>query len=115
MRSGYCASKHALHGFFDALRSEVSRNNIFVTMVCPGYIQTDISKNALAPDGNKHGKMDQNQAQGMPVEVCAAKIIRAIENNKAEIYIGGKEIMGIYLKRFLPGLLNRILVNQAPK
>jgi short-subunit dehydrogenase len=115
MRSGYCASKHALHGFFDALRSEVSRNNIFVTMICPGYIQTDISKNALAPDGNKHGKMDQNQAQGMPVEVCAAKIIRAIENNKAEIYIGGKEIMGIYLKRFLPGLLNRILVNQAPK
>ncbi len=115
MRSGYCASKHAVHGFFDALRSEVSPKGVKVTIVCPGYIRTDISKNALAPDGGKHGKMDQNQEGGMPVELCASKIISAIEKNRDEVYIGGKETLGIYLKRFFPGILNRILVKQAPK
>lgn len=115
MRSGYCASKHALHGFFDSLRAEVWKNNISVTLVCPGYIQTEISKNALAADGSKHGRMDQNQANGMPVEVAARKIFRAIAYNKEEVYMGGFEILGVYLKRFFPRILSRILRNQAPK
>lgn len=115
MRSGYCASKHALHGFFDSLRSEVWKNNVRVTIICPGYIKTDISKNALAADGSTHGQMDQNQEQGMSAEECAGKIVRAIQSNKKEVYLGGQEIMGVYLKRFLPGVLSKILRNQAPK
>jgi short-subunit dehydrogenase len=115
MRSGYCASKHALHGFFDALRAEVFKDNIKVTMVCPGYIQTQISINAIGADGSQHGQMDTNQANGIPVEVCASKIVKAIKNNKSEIYIGGKEVLGVYLKRFFPRILERIVINQAPK
>lgn len=115
MRSGYCASKHALHGFFDALRSEVHKDNIKVTMVCPGYIQTDISINAIGTDGTQHGKMDNNQANGIPVEVCASKIVKAIKADKSEIYIGGKEVLGVYLKRFFPKILEKIVLKQAPK
>jgi short-subunit dehydrogenase len=115
MRSGYCASKHALHGFFDALRAEVFKDNIKVTMVCPGYIQTDISINAIGVDGSQHGQMDNNQANGIPVDVCASKIVKAIKANKSEIYIGGKEVLGVYLKRFFPRILERIVINQAPK
>ena len=114
-RAGYCASKHALHGFFDALRSEVYDHNIKVTMICPGYIHTPISINAIGVDGNKHGKMDENQANGIPVEVCASKIVGAIKANKSEIYIGGKEVFGVYLKRFFPKILEKIVRNQAPK
>ena len=114
-RSGYCASKHALHGFFDALRAEVYENNIKVTMICPGYIQTDISVNAISADGNKHGKMDNNQENGIPVDVCAAKIVKAIKADKSEIYIGGKEVLGVYLKRFFPKILEKIVIKQAPK
>src|SRR5690606_32867966 len=44
-RSAYAASKHALHGFFDCLRAEVADHGLFVTLICPGYIQTDVSKN----------------------------------------------------------------------
>ncbi|MBX2952450.1 MAG: SDR family oxidoreductase [Leadbetterella sp.] len=115
MRAGYCGSKHALHGFFDALRSEVYDHNIRVLVVCPGYIKTDVSINALASDGGKHGKMDDNQNQGISAEVCAEKILQGIRRNRDEIYIGGKEVMGVYLKRFFPGLLNRIVRKQAPK
>lgn len=114
-RSGYSASKHALHGFLDALRAEVAKDGLSITLICPGYIRTEISKNALSPDGTAHGKMDENQAKGMPVEACAARIIRAFEQEKPEVYMGGMEVLGIYLKRFLPGLLRKILVNEAPK
>ncbi len=114
-RSGYAASKHALHGFFDSLRSEVAEHNISVTIICPGYINTDISKNAITGDGKKYGKMDTNQAKGMAVEECASKIYDAIVKGKSEVYMGGKEILGVYLKRFLPKVLEKILLGQMPK
>jgi short-subunit dehydrogenase len=115
LRSGYSASKHALHGFFDSLRSEVYKNNINVTIVCPGYINTDISVNALDTSGNKHGKKDNNQLKGLSAETCAKAIVKAIKKNKKEIYVGGKEVLGVYLKRFLPSLLYKIVLSQAPK
>lgn len=102
-RSGYGASKHALHGFYDALRAEHHNDHIRVTIVLPGYIKTNISYNALVGDGSKQNKMDPGQAKGMSAEKCARSIIKAIESNKNEAYIGGlKEKMGIYLKRFWP-------------
>jgi short-subunit dehydrogenase len=111
MRSAYAASKHALHGFFDSLRAEHWRDNLQVTLVCPGYIKTDISLNAVNEKGEKHNRMDANQARGMLPEVCANRITKAIRRRRQEVYIGGKEIWGIYLKRFFPKLLSRMLRN----
>lgn len=115
MRSGYCASKHALHGFFDALRAEVYDENIGVSLICPGYIRTNISLNAVAADGSKFGKMDENQANGMSADECASRILDAIHKNKDEVYMGGKEVLGVYLKRFFPKLLAKIVRGQMPK
>ncbi|GAB3538827.1 SDR family oxidoreductase [Spirosoma fluminis] len=111
-RSGYCASKHALHGFFDALRAETYANGLRVTLVCPGYIRTPLSLHALAAHGQVHGKMDTNQAKGMPADEFAQQLLRAVLAQKEEVYIGGTETYGIYLKRYLPGLLSRILRNR---
>lgn len=108
-RSGYCASKHALHGFFDALRAEIYEDDLHVTMVCPGYIKTPISLHALNADGQKHARMDQNQAIGMDPAKCARQICNAVARHREEVYVGGFEIGGIYLKRFFPGFLSRIL------
>ena len=109
LRSGYAASKHALHGFFDALRAEVWREKIWVTIVCPGYIRTDISLNALTADGTPQGTMDKGQENGIPPEVCARRIIRAMEDGKNEILIGGMERMGVYIKRFFPKYFSRMI------
>jgi dehydrogenase/reductase SDR family protein 7B len=110
LRSGYAASKHALHGFFDSLRNEVYRDNINVTIICPGYIKTNVSKNALTADGSKYGKMDPGQEHGLTPEESAVKILDAIRKKKDEVYIGGgKERLALYLKRFFPGLLARIM------
>ncbi len=111
-RSGYCASKHALHGFFDALRAETYDAGLRVTLVCSGYIQTAISLNALSADGNKYGVMDENQAKGMTPDDFARRLLRAVSQEKEEVNIGGSEVYGIYLKRFLPGLLSRIVRNR---
>jgi short-subunit dehydrogenase len=115
LRSGYSASKHALHGFFDSLRAEVFKNNIKITLICPGYINTNISLNALSADGSKHNKMDTNQQNGIPAEICAQRIVLGIKNNKSEIYIGKIEVLGVYLKRFFPKILEKIILKQAPK
>lgn len=109
LRSGYAAAKHALHGYFNSLRAEVRDRGIRVTIVCPGFIRTSISVNALCADGSCHGLMDDAQAAGMPADVCAEKIIRAMEKGRDEVLIGGKELLGVYLNRFVPGLFNRII------
>ncbi len=104
MRSAYAASKHALHGFFDSLRAEVWRDGIHVTMVCPGFIKTDVSINALAGDGSAHGVMDRGQASGMDPDDCAAKIVRGIKKRKAEVWVGGKEVYAAWIERLFPAL-----------
>ena len=80
-----------------------------MTLICPGYVRTDISRNALTADGTPYATLDAGQQHGLPPERCAAKILRAIEREKDEVFFGGKEIAAVYIKRFWPGLLNRIL------
>lgn len=108
-RSGYAASKHALHGFFDAVRAEHHRHNIKVTMICPGFIHTSLTLSALTADGTPLNKMDAAQYKGKSPEWCAAKIVRAIEKEKEEVYIGGREVFAIYLKRFFPALFSKAI------
>ncbi len=108
MRSAYSASKHALHGFFDALRAEVETQGIAITMVCPGFVRTNASFNALEGDGTPHNKMDAPIARGLPPDECARRIVRAIERRRREAYICRKEIFGLYLSRFAPGLFRRL-------
>jgi short-subunit dehydrogenase len=108
-RSGYAAAKHALHGFYDSLRAEVYTKNIFVTLVTPGFVKTNVSINALTEDGKALNQMDEGQEKGMTAEQCARKIIKGAEKEKNELLMGGKETMAVYIKRFFPGLLARIV------
>ena len=108
-RSSYAASKHALHGFFDSLRTEVYDKGLTITILCPGFIRTDISKNALTGDGSKLNEMDDAQANGMPPSVLAVKAVKAILKGKREIAIGGGERFGILVNRLFPGLFAKII------
>lgn len=108
-RSAYAASKHALHGWFDCLRQEVLDQGVNVTLVCPGYVKTDITKNAITADGSKYDKMGSAHKEAMTPQQFADKLLPKVSAGKEEIYIGGKEIWAVYLKRFFPGLLNKIL------
>jgi short-subunit dehydrogenase len=108
-RSTYAASKHALHGFFDSLRAEVAKDGIDVTIVCPGYIRTNVSRNALTADGSAFGKMDHTHERAMLPEQCAQRIVDAVAKRKEEIVVGGKETWAVPLKRFAPRIVSRIV------
>ena len=109
LRSGYAASKHALHGFFDSLRAEQWKNNILVTMICPGFIATNLSKSALIGDGSQQNALDKTSYPKKSPEWCAKKIRQAVEAKKEEVYIGGREVFGVYLKRFVPRIFSKII------
>lgn len=108
-RSAYSASKHALHGYFESLRIELDNPNIHLMLACPGFIKTKVTINALTANGSKQGTMDEAQANGMPAEECAKQIIKAIEQKKDEVYIGGKETKGVLLKRLFPSYFAKII------
>lgn len=107
-RSGYAASKHALHGFYDSLRAELEDDGIKVTIAAPGFVKTNVSLNAFIGDGSKANVMDKAQANGITPQSCAAKIIKAMYKEKREVYIG-RESYAAYVKRFLPGLFAKII------
>ncbi len=103
LRSSYAASKHALHGFFDSLRAEVHDHHIDVTLICPGFVSTNISMNALTGDGTSQQKMDTATANGISPERFAKLMAKAIHSKKEEAYIAGfKEKLGVYVKRWFP-------------
>lgn len=104
LRSAYAASKFALYGYFETVHAEYYDDNIRVVMVCPGRVKTNISFNALEADGTKHAEMDDGQAEGISSEKAAVKIVNAIKKQKPEVLVGGKELLMVYIKRFLPGL-----------
>jgi short-subunit dehydrogenase len=107
-RSGYAASKHALHGFYDSMRAELEDSGIKVTIAAPGFVKTNVSVNAFTGDGSALGSMDNAQANGLTADECAKAIIKAMVKEKREVYIG-RESYGAYAKRFLPGLFARMI------
>lgn len=111
-RSAYSAAKHALHGFFESLRMEIYKDNVNVLIVCPGKVKTNISVNALTEDGSKHNKMDPSTESGTSAADCAAQIIQALKSNQEEIFIGGKELRAIWIKRFFPKLFSKLIRKQ---
>lgn len=103
-RSAYSASKHALHGFFESLRAENSKDNIRVSLIIPGRIHTAISINAIDKNGTSHGRMDEGQAKGMAAEKGAEIICRKLKNESKEILVGGREVIMVYIRKCIPAL-----------
>jgi short-subunit dehydrogenase len=102
-RTGYCAAKHAVMGFFDALRAETCHHGVQVTTITPGFIRTNISVNALKGDGSEFGTMDDDVAGGMDVTRCAEVIMAGFRKGTPEIAVGeGMEMKALWLKRFFP-------------
>ena len=108
LRSAYSASKQALHGFFETLHIENSKNNIYASVIIPGRVRTKISFRALDGEGKEQGKMDEGLANGITPEKAARTIIRGIKRNKREILVGSSELIMLYIRRYLPFVFFRI-------
>lgn len=108
-RSAYIAAKHALHGFFEALRSETMGQGLHVMLVYPGFVNTDISVHALTAQGGTHGKQDPGQSKAMPPQRVAQAIVDGLAQGQPRLLIAGKEGWLVHLQRLAPSLVTRIV------
>jgi len=112
-RSAYAASKHALQGFFESLRAENFDCKLNISMIIPGFINTEITLKELCGDGTPYGKFEKSHLLGISAEQCAAKIIRGLERKRNYITIGKFELVGIYIHR-ISRILYNYLIKQNP-
>ncbi len=116
LRTGYCAVKHAVMGFFDALRVEVAGLGINVTTIVPGSIRTDVARNAMTGDGSQHGETDDAIEKGMDVDDCARFVLDKMAAGEEEIAVGtGPEMQVLDMKRQDPVGTFRLLESMADK
>lgn len=116
LRTSYAAAKHALLGYMDSLRCEVDQHGISVTNICPGFVKTNVSINALNADGSAFGKIDHEIANGMAVDVCVQRIVRAIANKEKEVVIAqGIAKVAYHLRRLFPNTFLAIFQRTANK
>lgn len=113
--AAYAASKHALQGFFECLRTEITIPGISFTIIIPGIIKTDITAHALMGDGSRHGVVEQSFREGYPLEKAAFKIIKAIALKKEEQFVGGKEGFTLWIYRLSPYFFTRFIRNHPLK
>jgi len=106
LRSAYCASKHALFGFYESL--ELENPNVRVTFLIPGRINTPISKSAVLGDGSTYSKMDSGQANGMDVDKCAKVAVKAVAKGRHRKLIGRIELLMVYIKKYCPWLFFKL-------
>ncbi|MGQ3012330.1 MAG: SDR family oxidoreductase [Flavobacteriales bacterium] len=109
-RSGYAASKHALHGYFNSLRAELHQTPVQVTLICPGFVRTPITMHALTGDGSPLNQMDKGTDKGINPDRFAQKVLRAVSKRKNEAVIAGKkEKFGIFMSRFFPAVYAKLI------
>lgn len=113
--STYAASKHALYGFYDSFRLELKKNNIGVLLVSPGFINTNVTLNAVTADGSTFNKNSPAQENGMKTEVFAKKFISALKSNRNHKYIGGKELLSVPFKTFFPNIFYNLMFKMSDK
>lgn len=115
LRIYYASAKHALHGFYDTLRTEIWNSGIRVSLIVPGFVRTEISQNALLKGGDKFGRLDPLQKNGISAEKAAKKILGQLKKQKKEIYVGytPNAAIALFLGKFFPGILMKILRNMT--
>ncbi|XP_068554840.1 dehydrogenase/reductase SDR family member 7B isoform X1 [Anas acuta] len=115
-RSAYAASKHATQAFFDCLRAEVEQYEIDVTVISPGYIQTNLSLNAVTADGSRYGVMDKNTAEGQTAAEVAQVVLSAVGQKKKEVLVAGlMPSLAVYLRNLFPKLFFDLMAARAKK
>lgn len=115
-RSAYSASKFAIRGFLDTIRTENLKKGIHVLVAAPGFTATEVRKVALSADGSKQGETPRDESKMMSAETCAHLIIKAIDKRKRALiltFVEGK--LSVFLNKFFPSLIDKLAYNHMAK
>lgn len=108
-RSGYSASKFALQGWLEALRTEMLEKEVNVMWVCPGFTTSNIRNTALNASGQSQGESTMDESKMMPAEECAQHIIEAIGKRKRTLVLTFTGKRTIFMNKFFPGLTDKLV------
>lgn len=111
-RTGYAASKHAVHGFFESLRTEVAADGIDVMLVCPSFIATDIDRNALGPDGGAVRHAQVVVGRRLQPDAVAERIFRGCKRSQRLLLIGRTARGAWWVSRLVPSLYERVMARK---
>jgi len=114
-RTAYTASKYAMNGFMESLRTEVMHRGVHVLVACPGFTGTNIRNAALTADGTSQGDSPRDEGKMMTAEEVAQGIIKAIQKRKRDIIFTTQGKMAVFLNKWIPGRMDKIVFNVFAK
>ena len=114
-RTAYTASKYAMNGFTESLRTEVMKLGVRVLNVCPGFTESNIRKAALTADGSSQGESPREETKMMTSEEVAQRTIKALKAGKRDLVLTRQGKLAVFLNKWMPGRLDHIVYNQMAK
>jgi dehydrogenase/reductase SDR family protein 7B len=114
-RTGYSASKFALNGFLEVLRTEYLKQGVHVLTACPGFTSSNIRKRALTKDGRVQGESPRNEQKMMSAEECAHHIYRATVRRKRTLILTTQGKLAVFINKWWPSLADQLVYNEMAK
>jgi len=114
-RTGYSASKFAMNGFMESLRTELLKTGVHVMVACPGFTASNIRVTALAKDGAAHGETSMEEGKMMTAEEVATRIVDGIAARKRTLVMTGQGKLTVWINKLLPALADKLVFNHFIK
>jgi dehydrogenase/reductase SDR family member 7B len=114
-RSAYSASKFALNGFLEVLRTELIHTGVHVLTACPGFTATNIRKHSLVSDGSSQGESPRNEGAMMTAEECARHIYKATVKRKKILVLTGQGKLTVFLNKWFPSWMDKVVYDVMAK
>jgi dehydrogenase/reductase SDR family member 7B len=114
-RSGYSASKFAMEGFLETLRTENLKKDLHVLVVRPGFTASNIRNTALSKDGTSQSESPRDEQKMMSAEAVAQHIYDAVKNRKRDLVLTANGKMVVLLNKFFPALMDKMVYNHLAK
>lgn len=114
-RTGYSASKFAMQGFLEALRTEIMKKGVNVLIACPGFTSSNIRNAALAKDGSSQGESPLNEGKIMSSEEVAGEIYKATVKRRRGLILTSQGKMTVFLNKWFPGFMDKMVYNHMAK
>jgi short-subunit dehydrogenase len=114
-RTGYSASKFAMNGFLEALRTELLHSGVHVLTASPGFTASNIRNTALSADGSAQGESPLDEGKIMSAEAVADAIFHAVVQRKRELVLTSQGKLTVFLNKWLPGFMDKMVFNHFAK
>ncbi|TAF74040.1 MAG: SDR family oxidoreductase [Bacteroidetes bacterium] len=114
-RTGYSASKFAMHGFFESLRTEVLKKGVHILLACPGFTASNIRNTALTADGSAQGESPLEEQKIMSAKEVADIIYMGVQKRKRDLVMTSQGKLTVFLNKFAGGFMDKMVYNHFAK